>query len=186
MTVSIHLERYLQEHLSKANDGQLQLYRRFILFPTSKQIYHSHCTIFVGMGCGGVGVFTLYQQTHTHPCPTFTQPQTRTHPENSKIELLNCRTVEDSKKTLRVEWSFRLLHYCFTYACLFSLLVRVYVYTYIIRSLYYLLIFGQNCQVVTLTPSVERSFSQLSRIKSYCRSTMKQNRLNRLCCCIHS
>ncbi len=30
------------------------------------------------------------------------------------------------------------------------------------------------------TASAERSFSQLSRIKSYCRSTMKQNRLNGL------
>jgi hypothetical protein len=30
------------------------------------------------------------------------------------------------------------------------------------------------------TASAERSFSQLSRIKSYCRSTMKQNRLNKL------
>ncbi len=30
------------------------------------------------------------------------------------------------------------------------------------------------------TAFAERSFSQLSRIKSYCRSTMKQNRLNGL------
>jgi hypothetical protein len=30
------------------------------------------------------------------------------------------------------------------------------------------------------TASAERSFSQLSTIKSYCRSTMKQNRLNGL------
>ncbi|CAF4591068.1 unnamed protein product, partial [Didymodactylos carnosus] len=40
----------------------------------------------------------------------------------------------------------------------------------------YLLIFLATLPVSTA--SAERSFSQLSRIKSYCRSTMKQNRLN--------
>jgi len=42
----------------------------------------------------------------------------------------------------------------------------------------YLLIFLATLPVSTA--SAERSFSQLSRIKSYCRSTMKQNRLNEL------
>ncbi len=42
----------------------------------------------------------------------------------------------------------------------------------------YLLIFLATLPVSTA--SAERSFSQLSRIKSYCRSTMKQNRLNGL------
>jgi hypothetical protein len=39
----------------------------------------------------------------------------------------------------------------------------------------YLLIFLAT--LLVSTASAERSFSQLSRIKSYCRSTMKQNRL---------
>jgi len=48
----------------------------------------------------------------------------------------------------------------------------------------YLLIFLATLPVSTA--SAERSFSQLSRIKSYCRSTMKQNRLNGLAAaCIH-
>jgi hypothetical protein len=48
----------------------------------------------------------------------------------------------------------------------------------------YLLIFLTTLPVSTA--SAERSFSQLSRIKSYCRSTMKQNRLNGLAAaCIH-
>ena len=42
----------------------------------------------------------------------------------------------------------------------------------------YLLIFLATLPVSTA--SAERSFSQLLRIKSYCRSTMKQNRLNGL------
>ena len=42
----------------------------------------------------------------------------------------------------------------------------------------YLLVYLATSPVSTA--SVERSFSQLSRIKSYCRSTMKQNRLNGL------
>jgi len=48
----------------------------------------------------------------------------------------------------------------------------------------YLLIFLATLPVSTA--SAERSFSQLSRIKSYCRSTMKKNRLNGLAAaCIH-
>ncbi|CAF3846473.1 unnamed protein product, partial [Rotaria sordida] len=42
----------------------------------------------------------------------------------------------------------------------------------------YLLIFLAALPVSTA--SAERSFSQLSRIKNYCRSTTKQNRLNGL------
>ena len=42
----------------------------------------------------------------------------------------------------------------------------------------YLLVFLATLPVSTA--SAERSFSQLLRIKSYCRSTMKQNRLNGL------
>ncbi len=45
-------------------------------------------------------------------------------------------------------------------------------------TVHYLLIFLATLPVSIA--SAERSFSHLSRIKSYCQSTMKQNRLSRL------